>query len=157
MQETNAGSYCVVVSNELGRAVSAAAGLRVLSLLSWQTAGPDLTLTWTGPYVLQASTNVSGPYFDVPGTTSPFVASTLKPRQFFRLRALQAGRLSLGMVANNEFTLTAAGLAGYNYIVEASTNLAVWVPLQTNPAPFVFVDTETTNFGRRFYRTVFSR
>jgi hypothetical protein len=52
------------------------------------------------------------------------------------------------------FTMTVAGMRGYKYVVEASTDLAHWVPVQTNTAPFTFVDTNASQFTRRFYRSV---
>ena len=42
----------------------------------------------------------------------------------------------------------------YLYVVQASTNLINWVPVQTNIAPFVFMDTNSTQFSHRFFRTV---
>ncbi len=59
-------------------------------VLSLSTSGSILTLTWTGASVLQASTNVAGPYAAVPGATSPFVtngAASSVPAQIFRLLA----------------------------------------------------------------------
>lgn len=54
----------------------------------------------------------------------------------------------------NQFSLTLTGTPGSNYVVQATTNLVVpnWIPLITNAAPFSFVDSNTTAFGRRFYR-----
>jgi hypothetical protein len=37
--------------------------------------------------------------------------------------------------------------------VQVSTNLLDWDGLQTNAAPFVFVDAQAAGFGQRFYRT----
>jgi Fibronectin type III domain len=42
----------------------------------------------------------------------------------------------------------------YQYVVQASTNLVDWVPMQTNTAPFTFVDTNASQFSQRFYRAV---
>jgi uncharacterized repeat protein (TIGR01451 family) len=53
--------------------------------------GSDLILTWEGQYVLQAATNVIGPYVDVPTAISPYTNLLgTEPRLFFRLRASQA-------------------------------------------------------------------
>jgi hypothetical protein len=49
--------------------------------------GTSVTVSWPGGYVLQNSTNVAGPYGDVPGAASPYsVSSTSKPKEFFGLR-----------------------------------------------------------------------
>jgi hypothetical protein len=45
-----------------------------------------LTLSWTGPSVLQSSTNVAGPYLDVAGATSPYTNNTTLPQNYFRLK-----------------------------------------------------------------------
>ena len=52
------------------------------------------------------------------------------------------------------FTLSASGNAGINLIIEDSTDLLNWQPLQTNPSPFTFVDTNAATSPYRFYRAV---
>jgi hypothetical protein len=52
------------------------------------------------------------------------------------------------------FSLGGPGIPGCNFIVEASTNLVNWQPLQTNPSPFTFIDTNAANYPMRFYRAV---
>jgi hypothetical protein len=42
-------------------------------------------LEW-GAGILQFSTNVTGPYQDVPEATSPYTYPFIEPRRFFRLR-----------------------------------------------------------------------
>jgi hypothetical protein len=56
---------------------------------------------------------------------------------------------------NGQFQFDILGVTGLNYSVETSTNLIDWVPLETNVSPFTFVDTNTTAFPQRFYRSVF--
>lgn len=46
------------------------------------------------------------------------------------------------------------GVAGSRYAVEASGNLANWVRVVTNTAPFTFVETNAGKFGQRFFRAV---
>jgi hypothetical protein len=48
-----------------------------------------------------------------------------------------------------------AGVPGFNYAVQASTNLIDWVSLITNTSPFTFVDTNSTNSPQQFYRTFY--
>jgi len=45
-----------------------------------------LTLSWEPGWTLQSSTNVAGPYEDVPGAVTPFEPSMSNPTEFFRLR-----------------------------------------------------------------------
>jgi hypothetical protein len=65
-----------------------------------------------------------------------------------------AAKLAEVAHGNSGFTFTVSGLPGHAYAVQASSNLVAWVSLQTNKAPFTFVDTNTTRFSRRYYRSV---
>ncbi|HEX3627573.1 MAG TPA: fibronectin type III domain-containing protein [Verrucomicrobiae bacterium] len=67
-----------------------------------------------------------------------------------------AGMLSaaVGLPAG-QFGFALSGAASGKYAIQASTDLVHWVSLQTNTAPFQFVDSNTAGFSRRFYRTVF--
>ena len=56
---------------------------------------------------------------------------------------------------NGQFALSIAGQPGYQYVVQASTNLVDWVSLTTNISPFNFVDRDAGRFQQRFYRTYF--
>ncbi len=53
-----------------------------------------------------------------------------------------------------QFMVAVAGVTGYTYAVQASTNLTNWVSLLTNTAPFTYTDTNAGKFMGRFYRTV---
>ena len=53
------------------------------------------------------------------------------------------------------FNFTVTGVTGYKYAVQATTDMINWTALQTNTAPFVFTDNNSSQFGRRFYRTVY--
>ena len=57
---------------------------------------------------------------------------------------------------NNQFQFMLAGTVGSNYVVQALTNLAAtnWIPLATNPAAWLFIDSNVSLFGQRFYRGV---
>ncbi|HTV63269.1 MAG TPA: immunoglobulin domain-containing protein, partial [Verrucomicrobiae bacterium] len=57
--------------------------------------------------------------------------------------------------ATNGMTFYVAGVPGFNYAVEASTNLVDWQTLITNLSPFSFLDTNATNLPRQFYRVVY--
>jgi hypothetical protein len=57
--------------------------------------------------------------------------------------------------ANGQFGFSAWGPAGQVVIIEASTDLRTWMPLQTNTlaaAPLSFSDLEAALFPTRFYR-----
>ena len=53
-------------------------------------------------------------------------------------------------------TLSLDGAPGNVYVIEATTNFSLWLPLTTNISPGVpwyFLDTAATNFPWRFYRS----
>lgn len=57
--------------------------------------------------------------------------------------------------SNGTFRLTVNGESGHDYIIQTSTNLAVWTSVFTNPSPalpFNWSDPDAGNFNRRFYR-----
>ncbi|HXE41397.1 MAG TPA: hypothetical protein VN516_00125, partial [Candidatus Baltobacteraceae bacterium] len=56
---------------------------------------------------------------------------------------------------NGEFRFHISGVTGFNYTVQASTNLVDWMSLMTNVSPFDFTDWNATNYQRRFYRSVY--
>ncbi len=62
--------------------------------------------------------------------------------------------ISQGVYVNNQFQLSVTGTAGSNYVVQAATNLTspTWIPIWTNGAPFVFIESNLNFFPLRFYR-----
>jgi hypothetical protein len=54
--------------------------------IAFSGSGDNLRLTWEPGWTLQFSTNVIGPYEDVPGATNPYAPPLSIPVQFFRLR-----------------------------------------------------------------------
>jgi hypothetical protein len=61
-----------------------------------------------------------------------------------------------GITTNGLFSFTVNGVTGQNYAVQASTNLAPanWVPVSTNPAPILFIETNRS-LPQRFYRAIY--
>jgi hypothetical protein len=61
-----------------------------------------------------------------------------------------------GVVLNSTsgFQFAITGVPGFNYAVQASSNLFDWVPLMTNTSPFGFTDTNTAGSQLRFYRAI---
>ena len=53
------------------------------------------------------------------------------------------------------FAFNLSGPVGSNVVIFASTNLHNWIPLATNPltlGTLIFMDKQSTNYPRRFYR-----
>jgi hypothetical protein len=53
-----------------------------------------------------------------------------------------------------QFGFTVSGVTN-QCVVQASTNMVDWVSVQTNTAPFTFVDPNAGQFQHRFYRTYY--
>jgi hypothetical protein len=53
-----------------------------------------------------------------------------------------------------QFQFNLSGTSGSNYIVQSSSNLIDWLPIQTNPSPFSLVDTNAPQYPALFYRSV---
>ena len=69
--------------------------------------------------------------------------------------AFSRPQISVATMAGGLFQLQFSGPVGWNYTVQASTNLTSWGNvLTTNPVvmPFVWSDSDSTNFPARFYR-----
>ncbi|MCC6821663.1 MAG: hypothetical protein IT579_13100 [Verrucomicrobia subdivision 3 bacterium] len=101
-----------------------------------------VTLADAGHYDVVASTDYGSNASSVATVTvfTPVIAATLGSPNYS---------------ANKQFQFTVTGTAGSNYVVQVSTNLSAktdWVSLFTNASPFIFADTNTSNFPRRFYR-----
>jgi len=62
----------------------------------------------------------------------------------------------MGAGSNATFTMNVggAGMTGFNFVIESSTNLVNWQTRQTNSSPFTFTDTNAGSFPLRFYRAV---
>jgi uncharacterized repeat protein (TIGR01451 family) len=62
------------------------------------------------------------------------------------------------VVTNGQFQMVVNGEPGLTYVVQASTNLTLWVPVGTDTASangtFKFTDNSPPNFSRRFYRAI---
>ena len=61
-----------------------------------------------------------------------------------------------GFFSSGQFHLMVTAPAGFNYVVQGSTNLTAWVSLSTNAnltGNFTFIDTNTPAPQLRFYRT----
>jgi trimeric autotransporter adhesin len=86
-----------------------------------------------------------------------------KPAQFFahwnsQSNYYPATNLKLTRSAwqtNRMFRFRVTGTSGQSYIIQGSTNLSAWKPLQTNSVMFYdFVDATSTNYPFRCYRVV---
>jgi hypothetical protein len=71
--------------------------------------------------------------------------------------SLQAPTLRQTLWANNRFQFNVSGFTGQNVVVQASADLRAWSPLMTNTltgSDWAFIDSQTGNNPKRFYRAV---
>jgi hypothetical protein len=116
----------------------------------WKFNGTTLSTTGSTLTLRNISTNQSGVYSvtvtDRNGSTNSAASLTVY--------ATAAGSLASAGLANSHYTLAVLTVPGCRYIVQASTDFVNWVPVQTNTAPFTYVDTQAGQFSQRFYRSV---
>lgn len=56
---------------------------------------------------------------------------------------------------NGQFTFNIAGVPGYDYVIQTSTNMLDWEAIWTNASPFSFTATNQLEFPFQFYRAVY--
>ena len=61
--------------------------------------------------------------------------------------------ISAPVQANGQFAFQVTGVAGLQYVVEATADMVNWTPVQTNTVPFTYTETNASNFDQRFYRS----
>jgi hypothetical protein len=121
---------------------------------SWTAATTGNQWTnWTANVMLKGGTNtIRVCAVDTSGNISPTNNNTIN----WVVPPAAAATLGPVAYANGQYAFVVAGASGYKYIVQASADLVNWVSIQTNTAPFRFVDTDAGQFSQRFYRSIFN-
>jgi alpha-tubulin suppressor-like RCC1 family protein len=185
VQTNDAGTYAVVVTNLYGSVLSSNAVLTVLVPPSiatqpagctnvvgttanfnivadgtapltyqWQSNGTNLIDATNATLALNSVTlDQAGSYSVNVANLAGSITSSNAVLSVYATAAATLGGYSFSGV--NGFQFTVAGVPGFNYAVQESTNLIDWVSLLTNTAPFIFVDANATNFPQQFYRTLY--
>jgi hypothetical protein len=94
-----------------------------------------------------STTNSVSFEYVVPVTTSA-VSSSVEPI-IASPAVLSTANFTLG-----QFALLVSGTTNAQYVVQASTDLVNWVSVQTNTAPFSYVDANAGQFSQRYYRAI---
>ena len=105
------------------------------------------------PAIAQSGSNLFNVQVSDNGTPS---LSATQSFSVFVSRPSQPG-LTSPRLTNGQFTLLISGDTGPDYTVQSSTNLVDWLPIYStnSPAlPFQFLDSNSSNFSRRFYRVL---
>ena len=71
------------------------------------------------------------------------------------LNPFPAPSLGAPALADGQFTFSLTGVAGYKYVIESSSDLTNWLPLQTNTTPSTITPTNTANFSQVYFRAVY--
>jgi alpha-tubulin suppressor-like RCC1 family protein len=185
VQLNQAGNYAVLVNNAYGSILSSNAVLTVLAPPSittqpasciniagtvatfnamadgtapldyqWQFNGTNLDGATNATLTLNSVTmNQAGEYSVTVTNTTGSVTSSNAILSVYATAAATLDGYSFS--GDNGFQFQVAGVPGFNYAVQDSTNLIDWVSLLTNTAPFIFVDANATNFPQQFYRTLY--
>jgi DNA/RNA endonuclease G (NUC1) len=119
----------------------------------WQLANTNLPTATNATLTLtNVAANQAGAYRVVVTNSAGLVVSS---NAVMSVYATAAASLSSIAYSSDQFHLSIAGVPGYNYAVQVSSNLTNWVYLQTNAAPFSFTDTNAGSYPSRFYRAVY--
>ena len=120
----------------------------------WNCNGTNLDGATNALLILMnVNTNNAGSYSAIIIIPYGSVASSNAVLSVYATAAATLNGCSFSCVNGLEFQV--AGVPGFNYAVQESTNLIDWVSLITNTAPFSFTDTNTANFPQQFYRTIY--
>jgi hypothetical protein len=137
--------------------VAAVTGTPAVSY-QWQLNGTNLAGATNAVLVLGSiQLNQAGRYSVVAGN---FVGSVTSADAVVTVMGGLSLNPNASAFTNGTFRLLIDGLAGETVVVQAATNLAspvAWVPIYTNSGvtgAMEFIDQNSTNFPRRFYRAV---
>ena len=129
----------------------AAGGTAPLGYQWFSGASPIAWATNSSMTLTNVSTNQSGLYSVV---VSNAVGTASSSNALLSVYATAAASLNSWTTGGGRFGFGISGVPGYNYVVQSSSNLFDWLPLQTNPSPFIFTDQNATN-PMEFYRVLY--
>jgi hypothetical protein len=133
------------------------------TLAAMSQSGGHFNFTVSGAegstYILETSSNLVD-WIPVQTNAAPFAfveSGGSQPQQFYRAVGAETQVPAAGAVAlaqsEEQFNVSVSGTPGFNYVIEASTDMVNWIPVQTNTAPFTFVDSDADGTPR-YYRAI---
>ncbi len=109
-------------------------------------ANTDASLVFTN-----VQTNASGAYQVTVANAYGSMTSSIANLTVYLTEAASLSS-PIGPSSGGTMKFQIGGVSGFNYAVEASTNLHDWIPLMTNTSPFQFSDPNAAAFPNRCYR-----
>ena len=100
------------------------------------------------------ATPATSPDLTVAKTTTAQIKTYANPTDNFTVAPTSPATLTQAVYANGQYAFYVSGTPGSQYVVQASTNLVDWVSVETNTAPFTFVDVNAAQYTHQFYRAV---
>jgi hypothetical protein len=176
--DSDAGNYTVIITNSVGSITSAPAALVTvpplivtepsgLTVIVGQSASFSVGVNGAIPFSYQwmkNGTNIAGETNRnfVIGSTAltdggnyQVVVSNPVGSQTSQIAILSVltGVPNLRIVnySNGVATVVLTGVTGYNYAIQGSTDLLHWIPIITNPAPYILLDTNMA-IPDKYYR-----
>jgi len=182
VSDTDVAAYSLVVSNAAGFITSSSASLTVIDppvithqptnlvALVGQTVSFNVAATGTAPAyqwykgvtaiggetaatltLANVGTNNAGSYFvTVTNAAGALTSSTAT----LLVYTTTVPTLVISYTTNTA-TVTLTGVQGYNYAIQASTNLFQWTPVLTNASPFTLTETNADKIYSRYYRGIY--
>ncbi len=149
----NSLTNCVAVVGQNANLCVNAAGTGPLNY-QWHFNGTSLAGATSPMLTLNnISTNQAGTYYATVSNIAGLTNSTVAALIVYPTAA--ATLTSMASASSDQFTLNVTGVPGYQYIVQASSDLVNWTSVQTNTAPFTFVDNGVGQVSHRFYRAAY--
>lgn len=124
----------------------------------WKFNGVNLAAATNSTLTLSHVTTNQAGIYSVTATMTALSGGRNLTCQAATLTVFPTAVANLAPVSHlaGQYAFAMSGATGLKYVIQASTNLVNWVPLQTNTAPFTFVDTNAGSFRQRFYRSVYT-
>jgi hypothetical protein len=120
----------------------------------WQFGGTNIVnATNVSLALANVTTNQTGAYSVTVANWAGSVTSSNAILSVYESAASAVNVISIASGNQIQFNIT--GVPGFNYAVQASTNLVDWQTLITNGSPFSFTDTNAADIPQQFYRTLY--
>jgi hypothetical protein len=150
-----AGTNVYVTGNFTNAGGVIATNIAIWNGANWSAMGSGLDIPRAG-FALAASGNdvfVGGNFTMAGDKPAQFISRWNNQSNFYPAANIKLTRTA--WLTNKQVQFRVTGTSGQSYIIQGSTNLTLWTPLQTNSTMFYdFSDTNSSGYPSRFYRAV---